>query len=53
METLGVPATVEESQRLGRAAVEVVLAVARTSRGAVLDSTFYPYAVPSLRSLPV
>ena len=32
--------------------MEVLLAVAQTSPGAVLDSIFYPYAVPALRSLP-
>jgi predicted kinase len=52
MATLGTPSTVEESRRLGRAAVEVMLAVVRTSPGAVLDSTFYPYAIPALQSLP-
>jgi adenylate kinase family enzyme len=52
MDTLGVPATVEESRTLGRAAVEVMLTVAQTSRGAVLDSTFYSYTVPSLQTLP-
>jgi predicted kinase len=52
MGELGVPATVEESRRLGRAAVMAMLAVARSSRGAVLDSTFYPYTVPHLERLP-
>lgn len=52
MERLGLPATVEESRILGRAAVEVMLTVAQTSQGAVLDSTFYSYTVPSLQTLP-
>jgi AAA domain len=52
MRELGVPATVEESRRLGRAAVMAMLAMARSSRGAVLDSTFYPYTVPHLERLP-
>jgi predicted kinase len=52
MATLGAPATVVESRRLGGAAVMAMLAVARTSPGAVLDSTFYPYAVPHLTALP-
>lgn len=51
METLGSPATVEQSRILGRAAVETMLAVARTSPGAVLESNFSTDAVPSLRSL--
>jgi predicted kinase len=52
IETLGSPATVEESGELGRAAVMAMLAVARSSPGAVLDSTFYPYTFPHLRALP-
>ena len=52
MGELGVPATVQESRRLGRAAVMALLAMARSSRGAVLDSTFYPYTVPHLGRLP-
>jgi hypothetical protein len=51
-EALGSPATVEESRELGRAAVMAMLTVARTSPGAVLDSTFYPYTLPHLRALP-
>jgi predicted kinase len=49
---LGAPATVEESRELGRASVMAMLTVARTSPGAVLDSTFYPYTLPHLRALP-
>ena len=52
MEVLGRPATVDESRRLGRAAVMAMLAMARAAPGAVLDSTFYPYAVPHLEQLP-
>jgi predicted kinase len=49
---LGPPADVDESRQLGRAAVMALLSVAaRCPAGAVLDSTFYPYAVPSLRAL--
>jgi len=39
---LGSPTTVEQSRDFGRAAVMAMLIVARTSPGAVLDSTFYP-----------
>jgi predicted kinase len=52
IEVLGVPATVQDSRELGRAAVMAMLTVARTSPGAVLDSTFYPYTLPHLRALP-
>jgi predicted kinase len=52
IEVLGAPATVEESRELGRASVMAMLTVARTSPGAVLDSTFYPYTLPHLRALP-
>ena len=52
MEGLGPPADVEASRAYGRAAVMALLTVARTCPGAVLDSTFYPYAVPALRELP-
>ena len=46
------PATVEDSRELGRAAVMAMLAIAKTAPGAVLDSTFYPYTVPHLGELP-
>ena len=46
MAALGPPATDEESRRLGRAAVMAMLAAARSSPGAVLDSTFYPVLHP-------
>jgi predicted kinase len=52
MAVLGPPATVEETRRLGRAAVMAMLAVASASPGAVLDSTFYPSTVPHLERLP-
>ena len=52
MDVLGRPSTVEQSRRLGRAAVMAVLTTAATSPGAVIDSTFYPYTVPALRELP-
>jgi predicted kinase len=52
IEVLGAPATVEDSRDLGRASVMAMLTVARTSPGAVLDSTFYPYTLPHLRALP-
>jgi predicted kinase len=51
MGVLGPPATVEDSRRLGRAAVLAMLAVARASPGGVLDSTFYPYTVAHLEQL--
>jgi predicted kinase len=43
MDALGAPDDVEESRRLGRAAVHVVLRVARGCDGAVLDSTWFDY----------
>ena len=53
MDVLGYPASVEESRALGRAAVMAMLNVAASSQaGAVLDSTFFPYAFTQLRSLP-
>jgi predicted kinase len=52
IEVLGAPATLEDSRELGRASVMAMLTVARTSPGAVLDSTFYPYTLPHLRALP-
>jgi predicted kinase len=51
MDSLGLPRDVEESRRLGRAAVMAMLTVARTSPGAVLDSTWYSYTRPALREL--
>ncbi len=53
MDVLGYPASVEESRTLGRAAVLAMLNVAASSQaGAVLDSTFFPYAFAQLRALP-
>ena len=53
MDVLGYPGTVEESRTLGRAAVVAMLNVAASSQsGAVLDSTFFPYAFAQLTSLP-
>ena len=52
MDSLGAPSTVEESRVLGRAAVETMLVLAHSSQGAVLESNFATYAVPSLRTLP-
>jgi predicted kinase len=51
MDALGPPRDVEESRRLGRAAVMAMLTVARTSPGGVLDSTWYPYTRPALQRL--
>jgi predicted kinase len=52
MDVLGAPATVEDSRELGRAAVMAVLTVAAGCPGAVIDSTFYGYAIPYVRALP-
>jgi hypothetical protein len=52
MDVLGWPSSVEESRTLGRAAVMALLEVASTSGGAVLDSTFFPYAFPRITALP-
>ena len=52
MDALGAPASVEESRALGRAAVLAVLRAARGCPGAVVDSTWYPYAEPPVRELP-
>ncbi len=52
MEALGRPSSVEESRTLGRSAVLAMLAVAGSSPGAVLDSTFYDYTIPLIRALP-
>jgi predicted kinase len=52
MEALGPPRDVAESQQWGRASVLAMLTVARSSPGAVLDSTWYPYTIPYLRALP-
>jgi predicted kinase len=52
MEAFGPPRDVAESQRWGRASVLAMLTVARSSPGAVLDSTWYPYTIPHLQRLP-
>jgi predicted kinase len=52
MEGLGEPSTVAESRRLGKTAVLVMLRAARTCPGAVLDSTWFDYALPLARALP-
>jgi predicted kinase len=52
MDALGRPGTVAESQRLGRAAVLAMLRVAARCPGAVLDSTWFGYALPLARALP-
>ncbi len=52
MEGLGRPETVAASRRLGKAAVLVMLRAARTCPGAVLDSTWFDYALPLARALP-
>src|SRR5207237_4348080 len=49
MDVLGLPGELEESRKLGRAAVMAMLTVARTSPGAVLDSTWDPYTRPVLK----
>lgn len=52
MDALGQPRTVAGSQQLGRAAVLAMLQVARRCPGAVLDSTWFDYALPAARALP-
>jgi len=52
MDGLGRPRTVADSQRLGKAAVLALLRVARHCPGAVLDSTWFGYALPLARALP-
>jgi predicted kinase len=52
MDGLGRPETVEYSRRLGRAAVLTMLRVAHRCPGAVLDSTWFGYALPLVRTLP-
>ncbi|MDQ3714956.1 MAG: ATP-binding protein [Actinomycetota bacterium] len=48
---LGRPDTVEASQRLGRAAVMVMLRIARSCPSAVLDSTWFDYTAPLVAEL--
>ena len=52
MDGLGAPETVAESRQMGRAAVLAMLRVAARCPGAVLDSTWFDYALPLARSLP-
>jgi len=52
MEALGYPREVEESRRIGAAAVKTMLAVALTSSGAVIESTFYRETIEALRGIP-
>jgi predicted kinase len=49
---LGAPASVEESRRLGRAAVYAMVRVAARCPAAVLDSTWFDYTRPLLAGLP-
>jgi predicted kinase len=51
MDTLGAPTTVARSQELGRAAVVATLRAARGCRGAVIDSTWFPYSLPLVGEL--
>ena len=46
IDVLGRPSSVAESQRIGRAAVRVLLRVAMRSPSAVLDSTWFAYIEP-------
>lgn len=48
----GVPDTVSESRRLGRAAVLAVLRIACRCPGAVVDSTWFDYTRPLVEALP-
>jgi predicted kinase len=52
VDALGLPSTVADSHRLGRAAVLAMLRVARSSPGAVLDSMWFDYTVPLVERLP-
>ena len=52
MDAMGAPPDVEASRRLGRAAVHALLAAAKGCPAAVVDSTWFPYAEPLVRSLP-
>lgn len=51
MEVLGTPGDVEQSHRLGRAAVFAMMALARANAGAVLDSVWLGYTIPMIREL--
>lgn len=52
MDSLGATHDVQESRRLGRAAVTALLRVAHDCPGAVIDSTWFPYTLPLVRALP-
>jgi len=52
MDSLGAPADVAASRRLGEVAVRLVLRIARDCPGAVIDSTWFPYARPLAEQLP-
>ena len=52
MDALGAPTSVEESRRLGSAAVHAVLTAARGCSGAVIDSTWFAYSRPLVDALP-
>jgi predicted kinase len=51
MDALGAPASVEESRRLGVAAVHAVLRAAQDVPGAVIDSTWFDYTNPLVARL--
>lgn len=52
MDATGTPTSVEESRRLGRAAVHATLRAAMTCPGAVIDSTWFAYTAELVRRLP-
>ena len=52
MRRRGRPGKVEESRSLGREAVLELLRLAKGTAGAVLDSTWFPYTEPLVRTLP-
>lgn len=52
MDQLGAPVSVEDSRRLGRAAVVALLRTARGCPAAVIDSTWYPYSAALVDELP-
>lgn len=52
MDALGTPRDVAESRVLGKAAVFATLRAARGCPGAVIDSTWFDYTLPLLRTLP-
>ena len=51
MDALGAPTSVQESRRLGRAAVMAILRIARGCPAAVIDSTWFPYVETLLDEL--